>query len=52
MQKIVNTEAKAGLKLNILVKNVDFCCLKDYHLPFNTFAKVQTQVLTIKKSKP
>ena len=51
-QKAVNTEAKAGLRSSIMVQDTDSCCPKGHCLFQNTSTKVQTQGLTIKKSKP
>ena len=49
---MVNAEAKAGLKSSIMVWNVDSCYPRDHCPSQNTSAKVQTQGLTAKKSKP
>ena len=43
VQKAVNTEAKTGLKSNIMVWNLDACCSRSHRLFHNTFSKVQTQ---------
>ena len=43
MQRIVNAEAKAGLKLSTIVRNLDIYCFKGHHLIHNTSSKVQTQ---------
>ena len=52
VQKAVNEKAKASLKSSIMVWDADFRCFRGHCLSQNTFAKVQTQDLTIKKSKP
>ena len=52
MQKAINAEAKASLRLNIMVWDVDFRYSRSYFLSQNTFTKIQTQVWTAKKSKP
>ena len=52
MQKTVNAKTKAGLRSNIMVWNTDFYYLRSYCLSQNIVAKMQTQGLTTKKSKP
>ena len=52
VQRAVNAEAKAGLRLSIMVRNVDFRCPRSHHLSQNTSTKVQTQGSIVKKSKP
>ena len=52
MQKAVNLEAKTGLKSSIMIWNADSRCPRSYCLSQNTFAKVKTQGLTTKKSRP
>lgn len=49
---MINIKAKIGLKSNIIVWDIDFCCFKGRYLFHNIFVKVQTQDLTVKKSKP
>ena len=51
VQKTIYTEAKASLMSNIMVRDANFHCLRGYHPSQNTFAKVQTQDSTVKKSK-
>ena len=52
VQRTVNVEVKAGLKLSIIVRNADFRCPRGYRLSQNTSIKVQTQGSTAKESKP
>ena len=52
MQKTVNVEAKTSLKSTIMIWNVDSYYFRGHCPSQNTFAKIQTQVLTIKKFKP
>lgn len=52
MQKTVIKKAKTSPKFGFLVWNANFCYFKDYCLSYNTFAKMKTQNLTIKESKP
>ena len=52
MQKVVNKKSKAGLRFSIIVWDLDTYCSTNYCPFYNTFSKVQTQGLTIKKSKP
>ena len=42
MQRIINMEAKAGLRSNIMVQNLDARCPRSYRPSYNTFLKVQT----------
>ena len=42
MQRAVNVEAKAGLKSNIIVQDLDICCSRGYHLSNIIAAKVLT----------
>ena len=50
MQRMINVEAKAGLKSNIMIQDVDFCYSRHYRLSQNTCAKMQTQDLIAKES--
>ena len=43
VQKIVNVEAKAGLRSSIMVYDLDAHCPRSHRLSHNTFSKVQTQ---------
>ena len=52
VQRVINTEAKIGLKSSIMVRDVDSHCSKGHCLSQNTSAKMQTQGSTAKKSKP
>ena len=52
VQRLVNVEAKAGLKSNIIIQNADFRNPRGYCPSQNIFIKVQTQGLTAKKFKP
>lgn len=48
MQKVVKTEAKAGLRSNIMVQNSGICCFKSHYFSNNIVSKVQTQGATVK----
>lgn len=56
MQRIVNIEAKAGLRSSLIVRNLDTRYSKGYRSSHNTSSKVQTQgskdSFRSKKSKP
>ena len=52
IQRAVNTKTKAGLKFSIMVIYTDSCYSRGHCLSQNTSAKVQTQGLTAKESKP
>ena len=52
MQRVVNIEIKAGLRLNIMVWDTDSRCSRGYCPSQNTSTKMQTQGLTAKESKP
>ena len=52
VQKMVNADAKAGLRSSIIVQDTNSRCPKNHCLSQNTSAKVQTQGSTVKKSKP
>ena len=52
MQKTVNIKIKANLRSNIMIWNIDFHYSRDYYLSYNTFIKMQTQDLIMKKFKP
>ena len=52
VQRVVNVEVKKGLRSSIMVWNADFCCPRGHRPSHNIFAKVQTQDLTAKESKP
>ena len=40
IQKTVNIEAKAGLRSNIMVQNLDICCSQGHRLSNNTTLKI------------
>lgn len=50
VQKVVNVEAKAGLRSSIMVRHSDIRCLRGKRLSNNTFSKVQNQETTIKET--
>ena len=52
VQKVVNAEAKAGLRLSIMVQDTDSRCLRGYCPSQNTSIKVQTWGSTAKEFKP
>ena len=52
VQKMINVKTRASLRSNIIVWDADSCCLRSHCLFQNTFAKIQTQDSTAKKSKP
>ena len=43
MQKIVNAEAKVGLKSTIMIRDLDICYPQNHCLFNNIFSKIQTQ---------
>ena len=52
VQKIVNAEAKAGLRSSAMIRDSDICCLRG-HRPSNSIAsKVQTQGMSAKEPRP
>ena len=52
VQRAVNAEAKADLRSSIMVQDADSRCPKRHCPSQNTSTKMQTQGLTVKKSKP
>ena len=51
MQRIVNAEAKAGLKSSTMVQNLDICCFSG-HRPSNSItSKIQTKEITAKEPR-
>ena len=52
LQRVVNAEAKAGLRSSIIVRNADSRCPRGHRPSQNTSTKVQTQDSTAKESKP
>ena len=52
MQRIINVEAKAGLRSSIMIRDADSRCPRGHYPSQNTFFKVQTQGSIAKKSKP
>ena len=50
VQRIINAEAKAGLKSTTMVRKLDANCPKGYRLSYNTSSKVQTQSFSHKDS--
>ena len=51
MQKTVNAKAKAALKSNAMVQDLDVYSPRHHHFSLATLAKVQTQRFHIQKSK-
>ena len=52
VQKMVNAEAKAGLRSSIMVRDADSRCPRGHRPSKTTSAKVQTQGSTAQESKP
>ena len=52
MQKIVNAEAKVGLRSSTMVRDSDICCYRNHRHFNNTTSKLQIQGTTGKESKP
>ena len=50
VQKIVNVEAKAGLRSTIIIQDSDIHCFQDYHSSNNITSKMQTLRITAKNS--
>lgn len=49
IQKAVNIKAKANLRSNIIVQNLDICYSRDHCLSNNTTLKVKTKETNIKE---
>lgn len=52
MQRAVNAEVKADLRSSIMIQKANSRCFRSHCLFYNTFAKMQTEGLTAKESKP
>ena len=52
VQRVVNAEAKVGLKSSIIVWDSDIYCPKGYRLSNSIVTKMQTQETTAKNSNP
>ena len=51
VQRIVNAEAKAGLRSSTMVQNLNICCSRGHRLSYNTSLKVKTQGTTAKEPR-
>lgn len=51
MQRVVKVEAKAGLRLATMVRDLDICYSKCHRPYYATSAKIQTQEFNKKKFK-
>ena len=52
MQRAVNEEAKIGLRLSAIVRDLDIYCSRGHRPSNNTASKVQTKGTTAKKPRP
>ena len=48
VQRVVNAEAKAGLRSTIIFRDLDICCFQGHYISNITASKVQIQKITAK----
>ena len=51
VQRVINVEAKVGLKSSIMVQELDIRCFRGHRPSHNTSSKMQTQRTTVKKPR-